>query len=432
MKRIIPFFVLFWLVGAENVKAQTTSPNGMIYQAVARDGSGNLAAKRSILVQTTIHKGSATGTVMYRDEHKVNSNADAMFTVIVGQGTFLSGLHKKIVDIPWGSDKYFFNLKICVTPSIPRWGWKPVYTDMGTTQFWSVPYALSSGSSADSLQLKVIGNNRQLKLGGYQPILFSVSDGDSVATNEIQKLTRTGGRLLLSLNGGMVSLPDSSAVNELQSIIRTGGRISLSMGGGVITLPDSSSTNELQSITRIGGRVILNQGGGIINLPDSSAVNELQVLTKKGDQISLSIGGGTVTDADSQTLAIDTNKLERTIRISKGNKVSFDVADGDTTHWKQAKTTTYYNKGSVGIGTSTVDSTAAFQVNSTSKGVLFPRMTEAQRLLISKPATGLLVFQTDKTGGFYYYEGTAWIRLSSGSGSGGGSSNTLIYTTQGF
>ncbi|MEY4003595.1 MAG: hypothetical protein RIT07_1637, partial [Bacteroidota bacterium] len=47
MKRIIPFFVLFWLVGAENVKAQTTSPNGMIYQAVARDGSGNLAAKRS-------------------------------------------------------------------------------------------------------------------------------------------------------------------------------------------------------------------------------------------------------------------------------------------------------------------------------------------------------------------------------------------------
>jgi hypothetical protein len=112
--------------------AQTSTPNGMVYQAVARDGSGNLATKRTIYIQTTVLKGTATGTVMYSDEHKVISNADAMFTIIVGQGKYLSGSHSKLTDIPWDKDKYFFNLKICVAPSLPKWGWTPSYTDMGT------------------------------------------------------------------------------------------------------------------------------------------------------------------------------------------------------------------------------------------------------------------------------------------------------------
>ena len=144
-------FLFFFILGVISLQAQTAPPNGMIYQAVARDGSGNLAVRRTIYVQTTVLKGSATGTVMYADEHKVNSNADAMFTVIVGQGTYLSGAFKKLTDIPWDKDKYFFNLKICVAPTLPGTGWKPSYTDMGTTQFWSVPYALFSGKSADSL-----------------------------------------------------------------------------------------------------------------------------------------------------------------------------------------------------------------------------------------------------------------------------------------
>ena len=415
------FMAMFSFTG---VMAQI-APSGMVYQAVARDGSGNLAAKRSILVQTTILKSTATGTVMYRDEHKVNSNADGMFTVIVGQGTFLTGLYKKIVDIPWGSDKYFFNLKICVMPSIPRWGWKPVYTDMGTTQFWSVPYALSSGSSSDSLQLTVIGNNRQLKLGNYKPVSFSVSDGDSLSTNELQKLTRVGGRLLLSLNGGTLFLPDSSSTNELQSISRNGGRIILNQGGGIITVPDSSATNELQNINRNGGRIILSQGGGIINLPDSSAVNELQVLTKKGNQISLSNGGGNITDADSQQLVVTASKMDRTMEITKGNSVTFSVADGDTANWKQDSLVSYYPKGPVAIGTSKVDTAALFQVNSTQKGVLFPRMTKIQMQAIKSPSAGLLVFNTDDNL-FYYWEGAKWISLNNAGSSSSAAKGTVV------
>ena len=64
---------------------------------------------------------------------------------------------------------------------------------------------------------------------------------------------------------------------------------------------------------------------------------------------------------------------------------------------------------------STPHASAMLDVKSTDKGVLIPRMTAAQRALIAAPATGLLVYQTDGTDGFYFYNGTAWVSLSGGS-----------------
>ncbi len=59
------------------------------------------------------------------------------------------------------------------------------------------------------------------------------------------------------------------------------------------------------------------------------------------------------------------------------------------------------------------DASALLDLKSTSAGMLAPRMTLAQRDAIVAPATGLLVFQTDNTPGFYYYNGTAWTSIGS-------------------
>lgn len=71
----------------------------------------------------------------------------------------------------------------------------------------------------------------------------------------------------------------------------------------------------------------------------------------------------------------------------------------------------------VGIGTTSPHASAMLELESNLQGILIPRMTSAERVAITSPATGLLVYQTNLTKGFYYYTGTIWTSFSSG-GSG--------------
>ena len=61
---------------------------------------------------------------------------------------------------------------------------------------------------------------------------------------------------------------------------------------------------------------------------------------------------------------------------------------------------------------STPNSSAMLDVQSSTKGMLIPRMTQTQRTAIASPETGLMVYQTDATTGFYFYNGTVWTQLT--------------------
>ncbi|MDP1745262.1 MAG: hypothetical protein Q8L90_06785, partial [Bacteroidota bacterium] len=65
----------------------------------------------------------------------------------------------------------------------------------------------------------------------------------------------------------------------------------------------------------------------------------------------------------------------------------------------------------VGIGTASPAATSALDITSTTKGVLIPRMTTAQRDAITTPATGLQIYNTDCKS-LNYYTGTCWIAMS--------------------
>ncbi len=71
-----------------------------------------------------------------------------------------------------------------------------------------------------------------------------------------------------------------------------------------------------------------------------------------------------------------------------------------------------FSQDGVAVNTtgSSADNSAIFDVSSTTQGILVPRMTEAQKNAITDPARSLLIYQTDKTIGFWYFNGAVWTQ----------------------
>lgn len=68
--------------------------------------------------------------------------------------------------------------------------------------------------------------------------------------------------------------------------------------------------------------------------------------------------------------------------------------------------------GQVSIGTNSPSASAIFQTDSTTRGILLPRMTTTQKNAISSPAQGLMIFDTTLVK-LCVYSGTAWETITS-------------------
>ena len=155
MNRTIKSFVfLILLLASKSILAQgQVVPDGILFQAVARDANNNPAGNRNIFIQIYIKKGTVTGSTAYSESFKVVSNAEGIFSIIIGQGTRMSGpTSLKLLD--WSKSLHFVNIKIAIEPTLTNPDWKADnnYVDIGTSQLWTVPYAFASETSkyADS------------------------------------------------------------------------------------------------------------------------------------------------------------------------------------------------------------------------------------------------------------------------------------------
>lgn len=88
----------------------------------------------------------------------------------------------------------------------------------------------------------------------------------------------------------------------------------------------------------------------------------------------------------------------------------------------------------VGIGTTTPEPSSILDIHSTEKGLLIPRLTIDERDNINNPVDGLMLYQTDNSPGFYFYNGTIWSAISSASDYGffidatGGAFNNQVFS----
>ena len=133
------------------------APQGINYQAVARDAAGNVLANQNINVFFAVLDAPG-GSSLYSETHTVGTNQFGLFNVVLGQGINLDG---PFTSINWALGDKFLNVKID-----PAGG--SSFIDMGTTQLVSVPFALYAEKSGDKVFTRV-GN--------------VVSNGSNVATD---------------------------------------------------------------------------------------------------------------------------------------------------------------------------------------------------------------------------------------------------------
>ena len=142
MKNKFTFFIIFLFYFRFAGIGQ--SPPGFSFQSILKDSMGGVARNITGLIKCQILKNSVAGEMVFEELHSIKTNNDGIFSIIIGQGKKIGGIANSLYAIDWGHETYYLSLKTAITPSqsIRINPALLTYTDIGTTQLWSVPFAL--------------------------------------------------------------------------------------------------------------------------------------------------------------------------------------------------------------------------------------------------------------------------------------------------
>ena len=120
-------------------------PEGLNYQAVARNEDGELLMNQRIGIRIELLSGDDGDNVEYRELHHVKTDAKGQFSLVIGQGKIETGSFKSI---KWEDGNKWLQLSVDIEE-------KGEFSFMGKTELLSVPYAMYAKSAGN-----VNGNSR--------------------------------------------------------------------------------------------------------------------------------------------------------------------------------------------------------------------------------------------------------------------------------
>ena len=290
-------------------------PNAFNYSAVARDGAGTLVTNQAIALQMSILQSTAVGSLVYQETHNVSTDDYGLFNLLIGSGAIQQGTFSSI---NWAGDSYYLKIEMDITGSTN-------YTNMGTTQFLSVPYAMHSKtadsvSNPDYQSLSISNDTLFLTNGGYVILSETLIDSLGIAAlgyvagpQVYQSLSISNDTLFLT-NGGYVILSPTS----------------LGAGPGPNAPLASVTTNSVSNITSYtalcGGNITSDGGTAVVergvcwNTSTSPTIN---------DSRTYDFGGGTGSfDINFSGLQVNTTYYVRAFAVNNtgityGNELSF-------------------------------------------------------------------------------------------------------------
>jgi len=226
--------------------------------------------------------------------------------------------------------------------------------------------------------------------------------GMSLPESQLHVRNATGCVLTIeSTNAGLIATPVETSINltgygaTIQAQISSQDR-QANITGGRLIFRVRDASNVLQdrfSIDRDGSATF--NGAATIGLTSTTGY-------------SLVVQNSGATDATG--IRLTSGGTDNGYFITAYNSVSkyASLQAGDNTAYRSIVLNAL--GGNVGIGTNSVNASARFQVDSTTQGVLPPRMTTTQKVAIASPAAGLIVYDTTSNK-LCCYNGTTWNDL---------------------
>ena len=149
--------VLLWAISLSLI---AQAPQGINYQTVVRNTTGNVLTNTNVGIKINIRSTSVSGTIVYAETHAVSTNQFGLVNFVIGQGTVVSGT---FANINWGSGTYF--AETFIDPSGGT-----AYVSVGAQQLMSVPYALYANKAENGSSWR---DTSYLDFATLRPTVFS-------------------------------------------------------------------------------------------------------------------------------------------------------------------------------------------------------------------------------------------------------------------
>ncbi|MFT6200165.1 MAG: hypothetical protein ACJAQ2_001945, partial [Vicingaceae bacterium] len=296
-------FVFLSLLSSQ-VSAQ--SVESINYQAVVRNSDGVVLKNQAIQVQfSIIDSTSGVGSVKVYQElfdfapsgANYQTNDFGLINLRIGEGFRNGGTLNSFSEIKWGRGNYFLQVEFADGGNL--------FESLGTTQLVSVPYALYAKTSGDTVKagtgIQVIGKDSIVNIGDLSSTNELITNirflNDSLLI--IEEGLNQDTVDLSSLRSTIQGLRTDSVENNRAYVSIIGGsQINFSVADG-----DSSTTNEIQTLTVVDGgdSIQISNSQGL----QVSKIGVAQLNITDTDNQQLSLAGNTLNLSGDNVSAVD-------------------------------------------------------------------------------------------------------------------------------
>ena len=242
MKKLLFIFLCLPFIGFTQ-----TVPQGINYQAVARDANGDVLMNQALTIQFSVISDITTSAVSWQETHSVSTNDYGLYTAIVGQGTATSVGSSATFDvIDWGVSNHLLKVEVDYGSGL---------LDMGTTAFMSVPYSLYSANPGPQGVAGLDGTNGTTGAAGSDGADGTNGTNGAVGAQGLQGIAGSDGANGNHGTNGTNGADGAVGAQGIQGVVGTTGNTGSQGTTGNTGAAGTDGTNGIDGTNGVDGAV---------------------------------------------------------------------------------------------------------------------------------------------------------------------------------